>query len=279
LYKSSIGTLQIDGRKDLFGFSGISKESVYPTKGGVVKTLILITLVLFISVAPAVADTYVKQETHTDSYYYGGTVTPEENETTEIWLTDKKMAFTGGNRHIVIDLEKNILIFANMIDSSYAETTLPMEWPNLLDEQAAARVQMFPTDGTIEETSETQEFNDKMCKCYSMSSWIPYEGVKYNERDTKLWVTTDAPFDASAYDDVLKHLLKLQNFNDEFASVAAKVKGFPLHQESVIIMKGFTVNSYEKVVEITEKEPPSDVYSAPPGFSKKDKLSMQDIQG
>jgi hypothetical protein len=44
-------------------------------------------------------------------------------------------------------------------------------------------------------------------------------------------------------------------------------------------MKGFTVNSYEKVVEITEKEPPSDVYSAPPGFSKKDKLSMQDIQG
>lgn len=243
------------------------------------KTLFLIAFVLIIAAAPAFADTYVKQETHTDSYYYGGMVTPEENETVEMWIGDKKMAFSSGNNHIVIDLEKNILIFANKIDSCYAETTLPLEWPNLLDEQTAAQVQMYPRTGTIEETTETREHNNKMCKCYNMTTWIPYQGIKYNERESKLWVTTDAPFDASAYDEILEHLLKLQNFNEEFVAQASKVKGFPLHQETLIFMKGFSVNEYEKVVEITEKEPPPDIYSAPPGFSKKDRLSMQDIQG
>ena len=243
------------------------------------KTLIVITLVLIISVSPAVADTYVKQQTHTDSYYYGGTVTPEENETVEMWIGDKKMAFIQENRHIVIDLEKNTLIFANKIDSSYAETILPLEWPNLLDEQAAAQVQMYPRTGTIEGTPETQEFNEKVCKCYNMTTWIPYQGIKYNERESKIWITTDTPFDASAYDEINEHLLKLQNFNAEFVTEAVKVKGFPLHQETEVFMKGFSINSYEKVVEITEKEPPPDVYSAPPGFSKKDRLSMQDIRG
>jgi hypothetical protein len=44
-------------------------------------------------------------------------------------------------------------------------------------------------------------------------------------------------------------------------------------------MKGFSVDSYEKVVEITEKDPPEDVYSVPTGFNKKDKLSLEDIRG
>ncbi|MFH1756013.1 MAG: hypothetical protein ABIA59_09945, partial [Candidatus Latescibacterota bacterium] len=134
------------------------------------KTLALIGLALIVSAAPAVADTYVKQQTHTDSYYYGGMVTPEENETVEMWIGDKKMAFIQQARLIIIDLEKNTLIFANKTDSTYAETTLPMEWPNLLDEQAAARVQMFPRTGTISGTAQTQNFNKKVCKCYDMAS-------------------------------------------------------------------------------------------------------------
>jgi hypothetical protein len=255
------------------------ENAICIAKGGIVKTLTLLTVVLMICVSVAFADTYVKQQTHTDSYYYGGIVTPEENATVEMWIGDQKMAFIEDNRLIVIDLEKNSLIFANRLDSTYAETTLPLEWPRLLDEQAAARVQMFPRHGTISEIPETKTFNDKECKCYELSSWIPYQGIKYNETVSKLWITTDAPFDASAYDEIMEHLLKLQNYNEEFVTNAVKIKGFPLHQESEIFMKGFSVNSFEKVIEITEKEPPADVYSAPPGFSKKDRLSLEDIRG
>ncbi len=196
----------------------------------------------------------------------------------EMWIGDDKMAYIEDNQYIVVDLEKNKLIFANRRDSTYAETTLPLEWPNLLDEQTAARVQMFPRHGTINETGEIKTFNSKKCKCYEFATWIPYQGVKYNERDSKIWITEDAPFDASAYDRILEHLLKLQNYNEEFVAEALKIKGFPIYQESAVYMKGFSVNSYEKVVEISVKEPPRDVYSAPTGFRKKDRLSMQDIQ-
>jgi hypothetical protein len=230
--------------------------------------------------APGVfADTYVKQQTHTDEFYYGGVVTPEENATAEMWIGEDKMTFMDPNHLIIVDLDANLLIFANRTDSTYAETTLPLEWPNLLDEQAAARVMMFPRSGTITETDEAKTLNGKTCKCYEFTSWIPYQGAKYDEREGKIWFTTDAPFDASAYDRIREHLFKLQNYNEEFLAEAMKVKGFPLFQESEVYMKGFSVNSYEKVVEITEKEPPADVYSVPPGFSKKDRLSLDDIRG
>jgi hypothetical protein len=244
-----------------------------------VKTLILFASLLIICAPCVVADTYVKQLTHTDEFYYGGVVTPEESETEEMWIGENKMTFMNPNHLIIVNLEANSLIFANRTDSTYAETTLPLEWPNLLDEQAAARVMMFPRTGTLIETAETKTLHGKTCKCYEFASWIPYQGAKYDEREGKIWITTDAPFDASAYDSVREHFLMLQNYNEDYIREAVKVKGFPLLQESEIYMKGFSVNSYEKVVEITEKEPPADVYSVPQGFRKKDRLSMQDIRG
>jgi len=44
-------------------------------------------------------------------------------------------------------------------------------------------------------------------------------------------------------------------------------------------IKGFSVKTTEEVVEILEEDPDPGVYGVPEGFTKKEKLTIQDIRG
>ncbi|NIO02190.1 MAG: DUF4412 domain-containing protein [Candidatus Latescibacteria bacterium] len=243
------------------------------------RVLLSVLLILCIAAPLAQADTFIKQKSHTDGYYYGGVNTPAVDRDIEIWIGDGKISYIHEHRKVVLDLNKNTLLFINRDDSTYAETALPLDWTNILSEQDAARVQMFQTDGLVEDTGKTRKINGRKCRCYDVSSWIMYEGTKYNERDVKIWVTTDVPFDLNMYDEMTPHLLRLQNYKDQFAKQLETVKGFSIASDEDVVIKGFTIKSTDEVLEIKEKEPPADAYSAPEGFTKKEKLTMRDLQG
>jgi hypothetical protein len=94
-----------------------------------------------------------------------------------------------------------------------------------------------------------------------------------------IWLTSDVPFDIDMFNEISAHNLRLQNFNDEFQEKVKQFGGLPLMVESEIFLKGSSYNSTEKVVEIQKKDPPADIYSPPAGFTKKEKLSLDDIRG
>lgn len=248
-------------------------------KGGAMKILVVFLVLTSMVIPAAWADICVKEKIHTNDYYFGGQVSPEENRTRETWIGDKKMAVVNERRIIVFNLNDNVMFFINRDDSTYAETSLPMEWINLCDTVTAARVNMFPTDGVFEETGNTKKIDGKECKEYFMHSWIPYQGAKYNERESKIWATADVPFDADVYADLNQHSLKLQNFGDEFRAKLSGLRGLPLAVESENILKGASYTSSEKVVEIKKADPPEGIYGPPAGFTKKEKLNMGDLQG
>lgn len=240
---------------------------------------VVVSLLLLSLAAPAAwADFCVKEQVHTDGYYYGGQVSPEVNRTRETWIGDKKMAVVSERRIVVFNLADSVMLFINRDDSTYAETALPMKWSSLCDEQTAARVNMFPTDGEFKDTGNTKKIDGRHCKEYFLHSWIPYQGARYNERETKFWATTDVPFDVNTYADFTQHSLKLQNFGEEFRARMADFKGLPLVVESKVILKGSSYMSSEKVIEIIDAAPPKGIYDPPTGFTKKDKLNMNDLR-
>ncbi len=243
------------------------------------KILMFFLIFLFVSASLANADYCIKEQSHTDGYYYGGEVTPPVDRETETWIGDKKLAYLGESRIIIYDLNDNILVFINKDDSTYAETTLPLEWQNLCDEQAAARIQMFPYSGTIEETGETKKIENRTCKEYAVSTWIPYQGTRYYETDSKYWMTTDVPFDVDTYDQIMEHIFKLRNYGEELRAELGKLSGLLLVRESETILKGYSYKSTDKVIEISAGDPPTDVYSPPAGFTKKEKLTLEDLRG
>jgi hypothetical protein len=57
-----------------------------------------------------------------------------------------------------------------------------------------------------------------------------------------------------------------------------KIKGFQIASEMSGEIMGMKFNTTTEVLEISKKNPPANVYSAPAGYAKKDKLSMEDIQ-
>ena len=57
-----------------------------------------------------------------------------------------------------------------------------------------------------------------------------------------------------------------------------KIKGFWISSETTMEMMGAKIRTTSEVVEISKKTPPAGVYSVPAGYTKQDKLSMQDMQ-
>jgi hypothetical protein len=243
------------------------------------KTLagMLIMLALFVSVASA--DFYIKEESHTDGYYYGGRTNPPVDRVTETWIGDNQAAFISEHRSVIFDLNKNTLTYINLDDSTFVVTALPMEWDSLADAQTAPRVQMFSMAGTVKETDKTKTIDKRLCKCFEISTWIPYQGTKYNEQDSQVWITTDVPFDIEMFDRINQHRRKLFNFGEELLADTAKLPGLALVTESEVILKASSYKSSEKVVEMKKADPPKGVYAPPAGFTQKDRVSMADLQG
>lgn len=244
------------------------------------KTVVLLVFAFFfVPGAGAGADICVKQHAHTDDYYYGGEVTPAEDTYIEVWFGDKRMAYVTDNRSIVIDLAGEKLTWINHTDSTYAETTLPFEWAGIADEEAVAFLGRYPSRGTVEATDRMREINGYSCKCYEITSWIEVQGSRYNETDEELWVTTDVPLDWDTFDKTNAIFAKLRNADPGYAEALAVVKGYPILSDGNRFIKGFSVKTTEEVLEVLERDPHKDVYSVPEGFTRKEKLTIQDLRG
>jgi len=246
------------------------------------KTLSFVLAILISCAAalPAGADTCLKQKRHMDEYYYGGTITPEENTDIEVWLGGKKMAYITPTQYIVVDLGNNALLFGNKRDSTYVETKLPFDWNDVLDEGTAEMLAQYRTEGVVKESGEARNIQGHNCKGYLVETWIESpEGERFNERIETVWMTTGLAIDWEAYGKIGENAMKLQNYDEALVAAFSAFEGYPLLIDSDVYMKGFSVKSVEETVEIIEAQPETDVYSLPTYFTRKDKLTMADLRG
>ncbi|UCF06507.1 MAG: hypothetical protein JSV33_05625 [bacterium] len=243
------------------------------------KALVMLIFILCIAVSILFADTCVRHQVHTDGYYYGGRVNPPVDREYEVWFGTGKIAYMHERRSVLFDLDKSIMTFVNLEDSTYVVSPIPFEWTKLLVPQDTARVLMYQTVGEISKTDGKKKVLDRKCMGYTMCTWIPYEGGRVYETDATVWVTSDVPFNLELYEMSIGHRLQLQNYKSTFIDEMNKIKGYPLLSEESRFVKGFSVKSFDRVVEILEKDPPAGVYAIPAGFTKKAQLGIGDLRG
>jgi hypothetical protein len=246
--------------------------------GAVMKIFLAVITFLTLSVN-ASADTLIKLESHTDDYYYGGRVHAAVDQETDTWFGDGTMSIATEARMFIFDLHESRLTFVNFDDSTYVETPLPLDWAACADERALSILDRYQRFGTVEKTNKSEEIDGHVCDVYSIESWINTDDGRYSEREMTMWVSKEAALNWDTYMRFLPNLWKLQNYQQEFANEWNRVIGVPLRTETKTYVKGFAVNSYERVVEIKEAEAPDNAYSPPPGFTKKDRISMRDLRG
>ncbi len=235
-------------------------------------------LFLFILVALTTgivtADVYIKQKMHTDAINMMGQSQPAVDDFSDIWFTENKMAMHSPGMSIIVDMAKKVVFMINIEGKTYVEMEIPVDFSKYIPEEAAQMAQMMlNTSVTVQPTGETMTINNWKCEGYDVNMDMMMMQMK-----TKVWASKDVPFDwkelMDKYLEMSKVMLRL---NDQSIQEMAKIDGYQIKSETTMNMMGSDINSYQEVVEISQKAAPAGTYAVPEGFTKQDKLSSADL--
>ncbi|MCJ7580263.1 MAG: hypothetical protein MUP98_06985 [Candidatus Aminicenantes bacterium] len=238
------------------------------------KKCLFIFILIALTTVFVTADVYIKQKIHTDAINMMGQNQPAVDDFSEMWITENKMAVLSPGVSIIVDMAKKVVFYVNIEGKTYVEMGIPVDFSKYIpDEMAQMGQGMLNTSVTVQPTGESMTINNWKCEGYDVNMDMMMLQMK-----TKVWASKDVPFDwkdlMSKNMELTKVTLKL---NDQSIQEMAKIDGFQIKSETTMNIMGSDMNSYQEVVEISEKPAPAGVYTVPEGFEKQDKLSSADF--
>jgi len=238
------------------------------------KKIMTFAVIMAVAVLSLSADIYVKSKSHTDAMSIMGQNTPAKDEVSEQWISENALAQIGKDQGFVIDLKKNMMYIINFGAKSYVETTLPLDYAKLLPPQMAAMAGMMTMTATVTPGNETKKIGNWNSSLYNMNL-----SVMGMAMPMKIWASKDVPFDSGKYASLFANLMKGQmRLDDASVKEFQKIQGFQIATEMNADIMGAKMHTASEVLEIAVRPAPKGVYEAPAGFTKNDKLSMEEIQ-
>ncbi len=239
------------------------------------RTLTVLSLILVLAVV-ASADIYVKTKTHTDAFAMMGQNQPAKDEVTEQWFNDDQFAVITPEMTIIVDVKKNTVDLINNKNKTYIESGMPFDFAKILDPQMAQMMgQMMKMTVTVTPNGQTKTIGQWKCQGYDVTMNMMMMPIKMT-----VWASTDVPFDLSKFQNLYMTVMKAQmRLDDASVKEFMKIKGYQISTDMSAEMMGAKMHTTNEVQEIAKKTPPAGIYSVPAGYTKKDKLSMQDMQG
>jgi hypothetical protein len=215
---------------------------------------------------------------HTDAYTIGVAKTPASDHENEYWIKDKKIVFKSDrNKTFIFDLAKKKFIFINDKEKTYVEISTPPDLSKVLSDPLAAKYDMFKETGTVTKTNRTQKLQGKTCTGYEVKVWKDSGGIRFNEVSAVAWATEDVSFDLNVYYGMLRCIRALYNRDEVFLKNLDKIKGCQMRMDLTTVSQGTEIKVTHRIVEMTEKKAPEDIFSVPGDYTKKDKLSFNDL--
>jgi hypothetical protein len=224
------------------------------------------------------SDSCIREKLHTDSYYYGGVTQPAEDGEREVWIGEKKMCSISEGWKVILDINQNFMVIVNRQDSSYVESSLPFEWHKVVIPDLVTMLKAFEMRGTVKQTGSRKRIGHWECQEYEINSYIIYQGDKINETDTKIWASREVLADNEHFSQMIEIMRKFANYDSSYIVELNKINGYQVLRESLFYPKGFSVTSNQKVVTVTQEDPPPGIYDIPTGFIKKQFLSLEELR-
>jgi hypothetical protein len=232
------------------------------------KKLILAVVVLAISFAFLQADVYIKQKTNMGAFMGQ----PAKELFQEIWLGTNKMAMVSPDNSMILDVGAKKMYMVYHKNKSYIETDLPLDMTRLMPEQMAKMMKGMMAGMTINIQSNGQTKKVLNWNAEGYDAKITMMG---NEMKMTFWAAKDLPFDWKKYIGMYSELYKAQfKMGEKFMEEFKKIDGYPVETQMDTMGMKITTTT----VEITNKDAGT-AYSIPAGYTKKDKLTMKEMQG
>lgn len=220
------------------------------------------------------ADVYIKTNVHTDAFAMMGQNQPAKDEVMEQWVGNNQLVNKTGDKVMIMDMNKKMMFIVNSKDKTYVETALPLDMSKLVPKEAASMISMMKVTVKVTANGQTKKVNKWSCSGYDVEMSMMMMQMKM-----KVWATTDVPFDWKLFSKMYANVSKMQFMDDAAIAELMKINGYQVASEMTMDTMGSKLNVTSQVVEITQKPAPAGIYTVPAGYSKKDKLSMEDMRG
>ncbi|MCK4760960.1 MAG: hypothetical protein KAW12_02085 [Candidatus Aminicenantes bacterium] len=241
------------------------------------KKIILIFTLVFVTAAFLGADVYIKIKKHSDAVEIKGRKIPAQDEITEMWIGDNKLANISADQRIVIDLTKNVMYLIVPQSKTYIETGLPFDMANLLPEELTQGIAIPKAAVKVTPNGQTKQVGKWKCSGYDINVDLVMGGVNMK---TEAWVTQDVPFDWKLYSrELYPHLMKVamarMAIDENGINEYKKIAGFQVAAKTTSSFRGIKIYMTNEVQELSEKKAPAGTYTAPSDYKKVARLSMQ----
>ncbi len=220
------------------------------------------------------ADVYIKTNVHTDAFSMMGQNQPAKDEVMEQWVGNNQLVNKTGDKIMIMDMNKKMMFIVNPTDKTYVETTLPLDMSKLVPKEAASMMSMMKVTVKVTANGQSKKINKWNCSGYDVEM-----GMMMMQMKMKVWATTEVPFDWKLFAKMYANVSKMQFMDDAAIGELMKINGYQMASEMTMDMMGSKLNVSSQVAEISQKPAPAGIYAVPAGYTKKDKLSMEDMRG
>jgi hypothetical protein len=219
------------------------------------------------------ADIYIKTNVHTDAFEMMNQKQPAKDEVTEQWVGNGLLANKTADKVMIMDMNQKAMYIVNLKNRTYVQTELPLDMSKLVPKEAAPMMAMMKVTVKVTPNGQTQKIGKWNCSGYDVDMNMMMMQMKM-----KVWATTDVPFDWKSFAKMYANVSKMQFMDDAAVSEFLKINGFQIAMEMSMEVMGSKMKVTSQVEEIAQKPAPAGTYAVPAGFTKKDTLSMADLQ-
>ncbi|UCG50863.1 MAG: M56 family metallopeptidase [Candidatus Latescibacterota bacterium] len=217
-------------------------------------------------------DLYIRSVVRGKRYFMGIPVGSKRLGVNETWIGDGRCSESQRGRTIIFNLRDSLFTFIDHNAETYVEAPLPLDLSDVLSRDILRRHRESRYTGEVDVTGKSETFLDKECMEYKVTFWQVINGDMTNEQSYKVWATTDVPVDLEPFYGFLDCLRRMYNRDGVCRQELAKIRGIQMYTD--FRNKRFLTEEriIEEVIEVSLREPPSDVYSAPEDYFEKRRI-------
>lgn len=261
-------------RAILSGIYEVLGKKEVAKKGGIMKKILLLSMVITILFSFLNAEIYIKTKSHTGAFELMGQKRPERVDYSDQWIAGNKMVHIREQGSVIIDLDKKAVFIIYHEPKTYVEAPLPLEMKKLLPTEMLAMMSMWKVSAKTTASGETKKIKKWNCNGYNVDITMGMMSMKI-----KTWATKDIPinwkdFSTKFYPILLQAVLG-QVMDEDTLNQYLAVDGFQVYSEITVNIMNQEIKSTREVVEIADKPAPAGVFSVPAGYKKQDKIIIQ----
>lgn len=252
------------------------------------KIIAFFCLFIFISLWVCIqADVYVKGVLHIDGGYRYGHIVPDIDAVNEWWFgkdrvtfitTGWQLEFMGTDWRFTLDKEKKQLLVINLKNKTVVNISLEKPPLSYVDPSYVRVLDDFRFNGTVEKQGVKKKFLKKTCDVYRVLEWLMEVDLRFYERERTILVNPDVPFDWRLFNELFQWLRSFFNPDPAYVDRLQTIKGFIMKSHETYMPRGGRLTWDFKVMEISHKKAPENVYGIPKDYKQQEKFSLRDLR-